>query len=340
MQCTTGGRDYDVHVSGTLGTFEHWYARFSTHTRGGCLRIWVGYLPGVRGGLQVSAVCSIVQVLTGEIPFRGVRQTELGWCIFHGLRPAKPDNASSIGFSDFLWSFAQRCWDGDRKLRPDIGEVVTRLGKVAADWDGLMPPCLPAESATPDFEGPTSETLEFRKLEVFPQYCSLSNGPGGIFQSSTKTILKSPTKSQAASMPSSSSSELSQEGPQAVVTKPSGDPQSGPRVPTRPRPEPDGNSHVPAISPVPMPRVPMQLRIKEPHDDLRPPEGYVHPYRSPPSQPPVKKRKGFKRYVNLRLPESFKRPSVPPAQSTESVGAGHLTAVTQVESDPMEHCEL
>ena len=65
-----------------------------------------------------------VQVLTGEIPFRDVQQTELGLSVVQGLRPAKPGNALAIRFSDPLWGFVQRCWDGNVKLRPKVAESV------------------------------------------------------------------------------------------------------------------------------------------------------------------------------------------------------------------------
>ena len=68
--------------------------------------------------------------------------------MLRGKRPDKPENASTIGFSDLLWGFTQRCWDGKMELRPKIGEVVTRLRGAAANWDGLMPPCPPVEDVT------------------------------------------------------------------------------------------------------------------------------------------------------------------------------------------------
>ena len=83
---------------------------------------------------------SFLQVLTGEIPFRGVPQSALGHSVVQGRRPDKPENALVIGFSDSLWEFTQRCWDGRMESRPQVGEVVTRLRGAAADWDGLMPP--------------------------------------------------------------------------------------------------------------------------------------------------------------------------------------------------------
>jgi serine/threonine protein kinase len=101
-------------------------------------------------GLVIYQVCEqdrgylpftyIVQVLTGELPFRGLRMGEIALNVVQGVRPTKPKNASAIGFSDSLWSFVQRCWDGKMELRPKVAEVVTQLERAAADWDGVMPP--------------------------------------------------------------------------------------------------------------------------------------------------------------------------------------------------------
>ena len=107
----------------------------------------------------------LVQVLTGEIPFRNVRHTELGWAVVQGLRPEKPENASSIGFSDLLWGFVQRCWDSDMTLRPKVAEVVTCLGEAAANLDGLIPPCVQAENVPSDPKGPVSDSAEHREFE-------------------------------------------------------------------------------------------------------------------------------------------------------------------------------
>ena len=106
------------------------------------------------------------QVLTGEIPFRKVRQTELGWYVVQGLRPDKPENASSIGFSDLLWGFVQRCWDADGKLRPNVMEVVTHLGEAAANWNGFMPPCVEVENVPSGFKEFASGSIEDCEFET------------------------------------------------------------------------------------------------------------------------------------------------------------------------------
>ena len=80
------------------------------------------------------------------MPFRDIRQAELGFAVVQGLRPEKPENAPSIGFSDPLWGFVQRCWGNNPGLRPNAAEVVTHLGEAAANWNGVMPPCAVAEN--------------------------------------------------------------------------------------------------------------------------------------------------------------------------------------------------
>ena len=80
------------------------------------------------------------QVLTGEMPFRGIRQSALAYHVIRGTRPTIPENASAIGFSDSLWAFTENCWDGTIKSRPMVGEIVTHLREAAASWGRLMPP--------------------------------------------------------------------------------------------------------------------------------------------------------------------------------------------------------
>ena len=120
-------------------------------------------------GLVILQVCErdrryraftyIAQVLTGETPFRGVRQTELGYSTVQGVRPDKPENALAIGLSDLLWGFVQRCWDGDIRLRPKVVEVVTHLGEAATDWGREMPPYARAEKVTSDPGEEMSESM-------------------------------------------------------------------------------------------------------------------------------------------------------------------------------------
>ena len=83
---------------------------------------------------------TICQVLTGELPFSGIKSLELGFHVWSGVRPFKPDNAEDIGISESLWKLIQKCWDGQKARRPKIQEVVDGVGNAAANWHGLIPP--------------------------------------------------------------------------------------------------------------------------------------------------------------------------------------------------------
>ena len=116
----------------------------------------------MREGLRASAVLThFLQVLTGKDPFPGVHSETVTFKVVNdGERPDKPVGASDIGFSDSLWSFTQRCWDRKVGSRPKVGEIVTRLGEAAANWDGLMPP----EGLDPEEERSEAEYGEFGAL--------------------------------------------------------------------------------------------------------------------------------------------------------------------------------
>ena len=77
--------------------------------------------------------------------------------MLRGKRPSKPENASAIGFSDPLWDFTQRCWDGKIESRPEAREIVTCLGDAVAGWDGLMPPRPQTDDVASDSEGTASD---------------------------------------------------------------------------------------------------------------------------------------------------------------------------------------
>ena len=238
-----------------------------------------------------------------------------------GLRPEKPMNASSIGFSDLLWGFVQRCWSADRNLRPKVAEVVVNLGRAAANWSGLMPPCVQVVNVVSGPKGEGSDTMEFREFEIFILLwcCSSSNGTAGIFLPSCSFVdlgrtIESRTTSELFNAPRTASTqhtEPSQEEFQEAVVKPPKEPQ-------------------------PVPRPPIQPRLEEPHDDL---DMATHPrfnqhFDPPPSKLPRKKRRGFKYYVKSKLPGTSSRQStIPSAQCTESTEAKDLTSASQEGGD-------
>ena len=80
----------------------------------------------------------IFQVLMGKLPSPGLGMIEIALDVVQGVRLTKPQNASAIGFSDSLWSFVQRCWDGEMKLQPKVAGVVSQLGRAAAGWGEVL----------------------------------------------------------------------------------------------------------------------------------------------------------------------------------------------------------
>jgi hypothetical protein len=217
---------------------------------------------------------------------------ELGYSVIEGLRPAKPGNAAAIGFSDSLWEFAQRCWDGNMRLRPKVTEVAAHLGEAAANWCGVMAPCVRVGNIASDSEEPMSDTMAHCKSEnLTPHlYFPLNDSTGPIFQPSSGVIPESPTDSQVtsglfsrSSTPSTQCTELSQEKSQEVVAKPF----EGSRT---------------------EPRAHLWLRLQKPHDDLHVAEIYPHlhqRYDPPPSRLPQETRKGFK-YLQSKFREVFR----------------------------------
>ena len=123
-----------------------------------------------------------LQVLTGEIPFRGIRMTELALLKVQGFRPDKPADASAIGFSDSLWDFVQSCWDRNKNSRPKVAEVVMHLAEAAAGWYGLMPPCDRGVVCVPEGSMPDSWTQHRTFGNPIPsQYYLCNSDPGRIF---------------------------------------------------------------------------------------------------------------------------------------------------------------
>jgi len=105
-----------------------------------------------------------LQVLTGETPFLGIRQSAFPYHVLRGTRPIKPENALAIGFSDSLWDFTQRCWDGTIESRPRVWEVVKHLKEAAAGWDGPPRPLVDDVASSTDEMSNSEKHSKFQIL--------------------------------------------------------------------------------------------------------------------------------------------------------------------------------
>lgn len=215
--------------------------------------------PPTREGDIYAAGLVIFQVLTGEIPFRTVRHTELGWSVVHGNRPARPENAQSIGFTDSLWAFVQRCWDRDMGSRPTVADVVTQIYEEARNWNRPMAPSIVVENVPSDSNGPLSNSMQHF----------------GLFQSTPASPTESRTSCGLFSSPGSPSTvftEQSREELPALVAKP---------LPMGPLVDLQGT---------------LRRRSEEPSEEAVAFPHLTEDHLPPPSNLPQKKRRGFKHF--------------------------------------------
>jgi len=213
----------------------------------------------------------ISQVLTGKLPYPGLGMTEITLNVVQGVRPRKPEDASAIGFSDPLWSFIQRCWDGKMEPRPKVAEVVSQLERAASNWDGVMPPCAQAEDTTSTLFEPESDSPAHRKLQILIlRFFSLNYGTGGIFLGSSSSVVSDP---ESDSLPFSEQLAI---GVGGVVAKDDRNTQN-----------------------------PMQPRKEQPCDDIPVlPPHLEQRYESPPSKLPVTRKRAER--LNSFLISMFK----------------------------------
>ena len=78
----------------------------------------------------------ILQVLCGHCPYVEIELDTVVICsITGGIRPAKPEGAKQLGFSDELWRTVERCWRADRNARPNIASILSSLNEAKAFWE-------------------------------------------------------------------------------------------------------------------------------------------------------------------------------------------------------------
>jgi len=77
----------------------------------------------------------IYEVLCGAIPFYNLWLVrEVMEEIMKGGRPAKPENATSLGFASGLWEIVEQCWLTDTDARPTLGAVLSCLCEATSGW--------------------------------------------------------------------------------------------------------------------------------------------------------------------------------------------------------------
>ena len=77
--------------------------------------------------------------------------------VIDGLRPEKPLQARSLGFSDTLWEFVQLCWSESSSIRPTASQLLDGLSTAALSWN--PPSTYPIEIKTDDAGACSSSSL-------------------------------------------------------------------------------------------------------------------------------------------------------------------------------------
>ena len=75
------------------------------------------------------------QVLCERAPFRDLTNPSMVVVeVSNGMRPEKPEDAASFGFTDGLWEIVERCWSVDTDVRPRLEDVIPCLHEASSRW--------------------------------------------------------------------------------------------------------------------------------------------------------------------------------------------------------------
>jgi len=76
----------------------------------------------------------------GKTPYWEIaRESEVTEAVYRGVRPKKPHEADSLGFTYGLWGILERSWMVDVDARPDVKTVVYHLSHAASNWNRRRP---------------------------------------------------------------------------------------------------------------------------------------------------------------------------------------------------------
>ena len=105
----------------------------------GCLCPGDGHLRGSYIGIHTNVTMDsrsgTEQVLCKALPFHSLNPARVALEVMNGKRPAKPEDAASLGFTPELWEMIERCWLADMNARPTLGAVLSCLKEAAPSWD-------------------------------------------------------------------------------------------------------------------------------------------------------------------------------------------------------------
>ena len=76
----------------------------------------------------------IYEVLSGQVPFTPLKDFIVMRKVTNGERPARPEGAKGVLFSDELWWKVNLCWATQPASRPSIAAVLEYLDQISGTW--------------------------------------------------------------------------------------------------------------------------------------------------------------------------------------------------------------
>ena len=77
---------------------------------------------------------SFLQVFAQEQPFSQVYPILVPLLVLGNRRPSLPQNREILGLSEDVWILAERCWDGNPCVRPQIADILPLFEEASRDW--------------------------------------------------------------------------------------------------------------------------------------------------------------------------------------------------------------
>ena len=76
----------------------------------------------------------ILEVFSGQPPFKQYRDVVVMRMVLEGKRPGRPSGPEGVWFTDGLWQMLTLCWKSQRESRPSIGAILEFLERGSSTW--------------------------------------------------------------------------------------------------------------------------------------------------------------------------------------------------------------
>jgi len=112
----------------------------------------------------------IYEVLSGQVPFPGLKDGVIIFKVIEGERPGRPRGRQAAWFSDDLWKMLQLCWEPRPCDRPDLGAIIKSLEGITQPSRPPSPSPSPSPAPTPttneDAEADSDDQLDFTVINL------------------------------------------------------------------------------------------------------------------------------------------------------------------------------